>query len=86
MSNTQQEDARGPDQRGGGGHLRLLTPERTVPGPGYLEDRHMARTFHMNRLERMNNALLPYADPDWGSTGRRFALTVTGRRSGRPAT
>lgn len=57
MSNTQQEDARGSDQRGGGGHLRLLTPERTVPGPGYLEDRHMARTFHMNRLDRMNNAL-----------------------------
>lgn len=32
MSNTQQEDARGPDQRGGGGHLRLLTLREPCPG------------------------------------------------------
>ena len=44
----------------------------------------MARVFHMNRVERVNNALFRGLIKLGISPGGAALLTVTGRRSGRP--
>lgn len=44
----------------------------------------MARTFHMSRLERMNNTLFRALIRIGVAPGGASLLTATGRRSGRP--
>jgi hypothetical protein len=44
----------------------------------------MARTFHMSRLERMNNTLFRAVIRIEVAPGGASLLTATGRRSGRP--